>query len=102
MSANDLPDGVRVRVDTRVNEKALRRVLAVIAGLRMIALPPGTKIFLACQPIDLRAGFDGLAAKAQQIIGADPTLPLPCPAAPEATASSGATNSHACYLERRT
>ena len=31
----------------------------------MIALPPGTKVFLACQPIDLRAGFDGLAAKAQ-------------------------------------
>ena len=38
----------------------------------MIALPPGTKVFLACQPIDLRAGFDGLAAKTQQIIGADP------------------------------
>ena len=31
-----------------------------------------TKVFLVCQPIDLRAGFDGLAAKAQQIIGADP------------------------------
>jgi len=28
----DLPDGVRVRVDTRVNEKALRRVLAVLRG----------------------------------------------------------------------
>jgi hypothetical protein len=28
----------------------------------MIALAPGTKVFLACQPIDLRAGFDGLAA----------------------------------------
>jgi transposase len=38
----------------------------------MIALPSGTKVFLACQPIDLRAGFDGLAAKVQQIIGADP------------------------------
>jgi hypothetical protein len=36
----------------------------------MIALPLGTKVFLACQPIDLRAGFDGLAAKVQQIIGA--------------------------------
>jgi len=45
----------------------------------MIALPPGTKIFLACQPIDLRAGFDGLAAKAQQIIGADPTMPPALP-----------------------
>ena len=38
----------------------------------MIGLPPGTKVFLACQPFDLRAGFDGLAAKVQQIIGADP------------------------------
>jgi transposase len=38
----------------------------------MIALAPGTKVFLACQPIDLRAGFDGLAAKVQQIVGADP------------------------------
>ena len=38
----------------------------------MISLAPGTKVFLACQPIDLRNGFDGLAAKAQQVIGADP------------------------------
>jgi transposase len=40
----------------------------------MIGLAPGTKVFLACQPIDLRAGFDGLAAKVQQIIGADPFI----------------------------
>jgi hypothetical protein len=32
----------------------------------MIGLPAGTKVFLACQPIDLRAGFDGLAAKVQR------------------------------------
>jgi transposase len=38
----------------------------------VISLPPGTKVFLACKPIDLRNGFDGLAAKAQQMIGADP------------------------------
>jgi len=38
----------------------------------MISLAPGTKVFLACRPVDLRNGFDGLAAKAQQIIGADP------------------------------
>ena len=38
----------------------------------MITLAPGTKVFLACRPVDLRNGFDGLAAKAQQIIGADP------------------------------
>ena len=38
----------------------------------MIGLAPGTKVFLACHPIDLRNGFDGLAAKTQQVIGADP------------------------------
>ncbi len=38
----------------------------------MISLAPGTKVFLACRPVDLRNGFDGLAAKAQQIIGVDP------------------------------
>jgi transposase len=38
----------------------------------VISLAPGTKVFLACRPIDLRNGFDGLAAKAQQVIGADP------------------------------
>ena len=38
----------------------------------MISLAAGTKVFLACRPVDLRNGFDGLAAKAQQVIGADP------------------------------
>ena len=38
----------------------------------MISLAPGTKVFLACCPVDLRNGFDGLAAKAQQVIGAYP------------------------------
>jgi hypothetical protein len=40
----------------------------------MIGLAPGTKVFLACQPTDLRAGFDGLAARVQQTIGADPFI----------------------------
>jgi len=38
----------------------------------VISLAPGTKVFLTCRPIDLRNGFDGLAAKVQQMIGADP------------------------------
>jgi transposase len=38
----------------------------------MIGLAPGTKVFLACQPIDLRAGFNGLAAKVKQVTGQDP------------------------------
>lgn len=29
----DLPDGIRVRVDSSVNERALRRVLAAVRGL---------------------------------------------------------------------
>ena len=29
----DLPDGVRVRVDGSVNEKALQRVLSAVRGL---------------------------------------------------------------------
>jgi transposase len=40
----------------------------------VISLAPGTKVFLACHPVDLRNGFDGLAAKAQQVIGADPFI----------------------------
>jgi transposase len=38
----------------------------------VISLAPGTKVFLACRPVDLRNGFDGLSAKVQQMIGADP------------------------------
>ena len=43
-----------------------------LEGHDVISLAPGTKVFLACSPIDLRSGFNGLAAKAQQMIGADP------------------------------
>jgi transposase len=38
----------------------------------VISLAPGTKVYLACQPIDLRAGFNGLASKVQQVLGQDP------------------------------
>ena len=38
----------------------------------MISLAPGTKVFLACRPIDMRAGFNGLAAKLRQVIGQEP------------------------------
>jgi len=38
----------------------------------VISLAPGTKVYLACRPVDLRNGFHGLAAKSQQVIGADP------------------------------
>ena len=38
----------------------------------MIGPPSGARIWLACGVTDLRNGFDGLASKAQQVIGADP------------------------------
>ena len=38
----------------------------------MISLAPGTKVFLACRPVDLRNGFDGLSAKVKQILDGDP------------------------------
>jgi len=38
----------------------------------MISLAPGTKVFLACRPIDLRSGFNSLSAKVQQLLGRDP------------------------------
>lgn len=38
----------------------------------MIGLPAGTKVWLACQPVSMRKGFDGLAAEAGKVIGHDP------------------------------
>jgi len=33
---------------------------------------PGTRVYLACQPISMRKGFDGLAAEVSNILKADP------------------------------
>jgi transposase len=38
----------------------------------VIALAPGTKVYLACKPVDMRNGFDGLTALAKRIFDADP------------------------------
>ncbi len=38
----------------------------------MIAPPPGVHVWLACGPTDMRKGFDGLSALAQQQLGQDP------------------------------
>ena len=35
-------------------------------------LTPGSRIWLCTQPVDMRLGFDGLAAKVQQLLAADP------------------------------
>lgn len=38
----------------------------------MIAMAPGTKVYLACRPVSMRCGFDGLAAQVAQVLDADP------------------------------
>lgn len=38
----------------------------------MISVAPGTKVYLACRPVDMRNGFDGLAAKVKQVLALDP------------------------------
>lgn len=38
----------------------------------MIQVAPGTKVYLACRPVSMRYGFDGLAARVSQVLAADP------------------------------
>jgi transposase len=38
----------------------------------MIQVMPGTKVYLACRPVSMRYGFDGLAAQVKQVLAANP------------------------------
>jgi transposase len=38
----------------------------------MIQVAPGTKLYLACRPVSMRYGFDGLAAQAKRVVDGDP------------------------------
>ena len=38
----------------------------------MIQVAPGTKVHLACRPVSMRYGFDGLAAQVANTLKADP------------------------------
>lgn len=38
----------------------------------MITFEQGTKVYLACQPVDMRKGFNGLAAQVSTVIRMDP------------------------------
>lgn len=38
----------------------------------MISVTSGTKVYLACRPVSMRYGFDGLAAQVAQVLDADP------------------------------
>jgi hypothetical protein len=47
----------------------------------MIQVAPGTKVHLACRPVSMRYGFDGLSAVVAAVLALDPVLgsfvPLP-------------------------
>lgn len=38
----------------------------------MIQIAAGTKVYLACRPVDMRRGFDGLSAEVVNTLNADP------------------------------
>lgn len=38
----------------------------------MIQIAAGTRVWLACQPVSMRKGFDGLAAEVANLLKADP------------------------------
>jgi transposase len=38
----------------------------------MIQVAPGTKVHLACRPVSMRYGFDGLSAKVAAVLAGDP------------------------------
>jgi transposase len=38
----------------------------------MIQPAPGTKVYLACRPVSMRLGFDGLSAQVAHVLHADP------------------------------
>jgi len=38
----------------------------------ILRLDPGIKVYLACQPVDLRRGFDGPSADVGRVLAADP------------------------------
>jgi transposase len=38
----------------------------------VIQVAPGTRVYLACRPVSMRKGFDGLAAEVASVLKADP------------------------------
>ena len=43
----------------------------------MLTLPSSVRIYVAAESVDLRRGFDGLAAATRSLIGADPLAETP-------------------------
>ena len=67
-----LLDGRRLRVPAGFAADDLVRVLAVLGGGVMLTLPSSVRIYVAAEPVDLRRGFDGLAASMRSLIGGPP------------------------------
>ena len=44
----------------------------------MLQVAPGVRVYLACRPVDMRKGFDGLSAEVAQVLKADPYLCVGC------------------------
>ncbi len=38
----------------------------------MLRVAPGVKVYLACRPVDMRRGFDGLSADVARTLASDP------------------------------
>lgn len=38
----------------------------------MLQVAPGTRVYLACRPVDMRRGFDGLSAEVANVLKEDP------------------------------
>jgi len=38
----------------------------------VIGVSPGTRVYLACRPVSMRKGFDGLAAEVAEVLKAEP------------------------------
>ena len=45
----------------------------------VIQLAPGTKVYLACQPVSMRYGFDGLEAQVTHVLDASAIVPVLMP-----------------------
>ena len=48
------------------------RSVAAARRFAVSPLAPGTKVYLACRPVSMRYGFDGLSAKVASVLALDP------------------------------
>ncbi len=66
-----LLDGLRVRVPAGFAGEDLERVLRILGRAQsVLTLPASVRIYVAAEAVDLRRGFDGLAAATRGLISA--------------------------------